>query len=167
MTPVTQRVPLFHQPVTGTFAGDGEAVQLAAETDGEVVMHHLRTSPSASLSILPTSIWTTAEVILWVQQSGELADELAAQRPRVAPRLERHARPINRLVDRQGGVDAAEGRSRDGTSRSMLAGGSEAGCPAGPQRGVGEGGEIGRVRKSHGNMLPRRRSVPTLGTVTA
>ena len=151
----SERMPLLHQPVAGTFAGDRQAVQLAAEADGEVadVDHLLHLAKCLALDLADLDLHQTAEVCLVrAQQRGELADQLAAQRARCgAPRLEGGRGLVDRLIDRGRRLDTAEARSGDRAASRVRAGGRQAGCTTGAQRGIGEIGEGGLGRKCHVN----------------
>ena len=88
----SERVPLLHQAVPGSLAGDRQTVQLPAETDGEVadVDHLLHLAERLALDLADLDLHQSAEVgLVGAQQPGELADQLTAQRRRGrAPRSE-------------------------------------------------------------------------------
>ena len=123
MTPTdAERVPLLHHPVAGALGGDGEAVQLAGQADGEVAdvdhLLHLAEALGADLAGLDGD--QGAEVVLvFAQQLAELADELAAHggrdRPPVLKGLVRGGDGVRHL---RGGVRAQPGELAAGDRRA-------------------------------------------------
>ena len=158
-------MPLLHQSVAGPFAGDRQAVQLAAEADGEVadVDHLLHLAECLALDLADLDLHQPAEVgLVRSQQHGELADQLAAQRTGSgAPRLEGGRGLVDCLVDRRRSLDTAQGRAGDRGARRSRAGGRQAGCTAGTQRGIGEFGERGLARKCHVNHAATDHAIAT------
>ena len=138
-----ERMPLLHQSVAGTLAGDREAVQLAAEPDGEVadVDHLLHLAERLALDLADLELHQSAEVgLVRAQQRRELADQLAAERSGCrAPGLERGDGLLDGLVDRRRVGDSAERCAGDRAPRRVCAGGCR-----------------GRVRRRH---AARRRQV--------
>ena len=115
MTPDdAQRVPLLHHPVAGPLGGDGQAVQLARQADGEVadVDHLLDLAEALGDDLAGLDGHQRAEIVLVLaQQLAQLAHECAAHRGRhCAPLLERGLRASDHVGDlaRRVGLEAAD-----------------------------------------------------------
>ena len=147
-----ERMPLLHQSVAGTLAGDRQTVQLAAEPDGEVadVDHLLHLAECLALDL--------ADLELNQRGRGRPCACAAAtanwriNSPRSGPGVVRQAWNAvvawstawsTDVVSR----DTAERCARDRAARRCAPVAVEAGCTAGTQRGIGEIGEGGLGRQ--------------------
>ena len=95
----THRVPRLHQPVAGPLAGDGQAVQLARQPDGEVadVDHLLDLAEALGADLAGLDRHQLAELgLVLAQQLAEPADEVAADRAPASRATRRRRRPHGR-----------------------------------------------------------------------
>ena len=116
------RVPLLHQAVAGSLAGDRQAVQLARQPDGEVadVDHLLDLAEALGADLAGLDRHQRAEVVLVLaEQLAEAAHEVAAdRRRRRAPRGEGVVAPRRRRASTSpaapAGAERAAGDRRAG-----------------------------------------------------
>ena len=159
-----ERMPLLHQPVAGSFGRDGQAVQLAAQADGEVadVDHLLHLAECLALDLAGLDLHQSGEVgLLLAQGHGEQADQLAAQRRRRrAPLREGLVGASDRIVDIGRCADRAERAARDRRARRGPVGSSEWWCTAGGECGGCDGDDVVSGGQAHPSILPADRSTP-------
>ena len=153
-------VPLLHQPVVGSFAGDGEAVQLTAQADGEVadVDHLLHLTQRLAADLARLELHQGGQVVLVAPQFlAEAAHQFAAHRPRHrAPRAEGSIGTFDGQVDLGRCGHTAQRRAGDGRAGGVWPR-AEGCCTAGDECSVGERAEVGGGGQGHAAMMPARR----------
>ncbi len=144
-----ERVPLFHHPVARALGGDGQAVELPRQADGEVadVDHLLHFAVALRADLAHLEADEIAQRLLGgAQRLAEVAHELAALgRRRLAPRAEAGAGGRGHAV-----VGLGRGQLHAGNRRAgrRIVGGQHLGAGGeGPVGGAGRdaGVEVGEA----------------------